>query len=123
MKQKLAAAVTMILVLAFFSATVFAASNNDLKIDKVDTDTRMVDAKVVEVTDTHISVMARTGVEHVIAVDRLDTKAVMGGQSISLKDVREGDVITIDLDAKNPVKFAKNISVQPNRDQVATLVP
>lgn len=120
MKQRFAAAVATILVLTFFSAAVFAASNNDPKIDS---DTRIIDAKVVEVTDAHISVMARTGVEHVIAIDRVDTKAVMDGQSISLKDVREGDVITIDLDAKNPIKFAKNISVQPNRDQVATLVP
>ncbi len=122
MKQRLTAVVTTILVLTFFSINIFAASNN-ANDPKTDTDMRMVDAKVVEVTDTHISVMARTGVEHVIAVDRLDTKAVIDGHSISLKDVREGDVITIDLDAKNPVKFAKNISVQPNRDQVATLVP
>ncbi|MGI8654197.1 MAG: hypothetical protein ACR2LC_03145 [Pyrinomonadaceae bacterium] len=123
MKKRLTAAVTTILVLTFFSINIFAASNNNPNDPKIDTDTRMIDAKVVEVTDSHISVMARTGVEHVIAVDRLGTKAVMDGQSISLKDVREGDVITIDLDAKNPVKFAKNISVQPNRDQVATLVP
>ncbi len=123
MKKRLTAAVTTILVLTFFSINIFAASNNNTSDPKLDTDMRMIDAKVVEVADTHISVMARTGVEHVIAVDRLDTKAVMDGQSISLKDVREGDVITIELDAKNPIKFAKNISVQPNRDQVATLVP
>ncbi len=120
MKQRFTATRTIILVLTFFSINTFAASNNDPKID---TDTRIIEAKVVEVTDAHISVMARTGVEHVTAIDRLDTKAVMGGQAIALKDMREGDVVTIELDANNPIKFAKNISVQPNRDQVATLVP
>lgn len=120
MKQRFAAAITTIFVLTLFSAAVFAASNNN-PIN--DTDTRMIDAKVVEVTDAHISVMARTGVEHVIAIDRVGTKAAIDGRAISLKDVREGDVITIELDAKNPIKFAKSINVQPNRDQVATLVP
>lgn len=120
MKQKFAIAIFTTVILTLFSTTIFAASNND---PKDDTDTRMVNAKVVEVTDAHISVMARTGVEHVIAIDRTGTKAVMDGRAISLKDVREGDVITIELDAAKQVKFAKNINVQPNRDQVATLVP
>ncbi len=120
MKHRFAASILTIFVLTLFSATVFAASNND---PKDDTDVRMVNARVTEVTDAHISVMARTGVEHVIAIDCASTNVAIDGRQISLKDVREGDVITIELDAKNPVKFAKNINVQPARDQVANLVP
>jgi hypothetical protein len=53
--------------------------------------------------------MARTGIEHVIAVDSATTKVTMDGKLVSLKDIREGDVVTVELDAKKPVKFAKNI--------------
>jgi hypothetical protein len=106
--------------MAFFSssaaATVRAANVED---SNEDTDTRMVDAKVVEVTDARISVIARSGVEHVIAVDRTDTRVTIDGVLVSLKDVREGDLITVELDANNPVKFARNISMRSDHAEVA----
>jgi preprotein translocase subunit YajC len=79
----------------------------------------MIDAKVVEATDTHISVIARTGVEHVIAIDRADTKVTIDGMGVSLQDVREGDVVTVELDANNPIKFARNISMRSDQTEVA----
>lgn len=84
-----------------------------------DTDTRLVNAKVLEITDARLSVLAQTGVEHVIAIDMEKTRVMRDGQNVSIKEVREGDVITVDLDEKNPVKFAKNISMQPDRTAVA----
>ncbi len=89
-----------------------------------DTDTKLNEAKVVEVTDTRISVMARTGVEHVIAVDGAETKVKLAGKMISAKDVRVGDIITIELDENNSVKFAKNIFIAlPSNSQVARARP
>ncbi len=84
-----------------------------------DTDNRLVQAKIVEVAESHISVMARTGVEHVIAVDSEGTKVTIDGRVVSLKDVREGDIATIELDAHKPVKFARNISMRSEQLQVA----
>lgn len=86
-----------------------------------DTDTRLVSARVVEVNDLRISVIARTGVEHVIAIDNADTKVKIDGREVSLKDVREGDIITIELDDKKAVKFARHINVdaQANQQQIA----
>ncbi len=84
-----------------------------------DTDTRFVDAKVVEVADGHISVVARTGVEHVIAIDSVKTKVTVEGRVVSLKDLREGDIVTIELDAQQQVKFAKNISMGQEQMQLA----
>jgi hypothetical protein len=104
--------------MAFFSsaAAVRAANTED---SNEDTDTRMIDAKVVEVTDARISVIARSGVEHVIAIDRTDTKVTIDGMAVSLQDVREGDLITVELDANNPVKFARNISLRSDQAEVA----
>jgi len=104
------------LLLTFFSTAVMAATDVDTSED---TDVRMVDARVVEVTDARISVIARSGVEHVIAIDRADTKVTIDGVTVSVKDLREGDVITIELDAQNPMKFAKNISMQSAGTEVA----
>ena len=89
-----------------------------------DTDTRMVDAKVVEVTDDHISVIARSGVEHVIATADTETKVTREGKLVSLKDLRLGDTVTVELDAENPLKFARhiNIAVRSNSD-VASAKP
>ena len=63
--------------------------------------------------------MARTGVEHVIAVDREGTKVTINGEAVSLKDLREGDIVTVELDAQKPVKFAKNIELRPEGGQLA----
>lgn len=96
-----------------FSINAYAAfSGNE------DTDTRLVNARVEEITDAHLSVIAQTGVEHVIAIDLEKTRVTKDGKTVSIKDVREGDVITIELDEKNPVKFAKNISM---RSEATTL--
>lgn len=80
--------------------------------DENDTDTRLVNARVTEITDGRISVLAQTGVEHVIAIDAEKTRVTREGRVVSVKEVREGDIITIELDEKNPVKFAMNISMQ-----------
>ena len=108
MKQKALATFLAALLLVFFATVVQGASDDPNK----DTDTRMVGAKVVEVAESHISVMAQTGVEHVVAVDNVKTKVTLDGKVVSLKDMREGDVVTVELDAKNPVIFAKNISMR-----------
>jgi trehalose/maltose hydrolase-like predicted phosphorylase len=109
MRHKHLAAIFTALLLTFSATAALAASGDD---DNRDTDTRLVNAKVVEVTDEHLSVMAQTGVEHVIAINRADTKVTIEGRVVSLKDVREGDVITIDLDAQKRVKFAKSIAIR-----------
>ena len=76
-----------------------------------DTDVRKVDAKVVEVNDRHISIVARTGVEHVIATDAADTHVTLAGKRVELKKLRVGDVVTVDLDTANPLKFARRIII------------
>ena len=115
MKKKTLAAILAALLLMLFSNAIQAAAG---KGDE-DTDTRFVGAKVVEVAESHISIVARSGVEHVIAVDGTGTKVTIDGHVVSLKEVREGDVVRIELDAKNPVKFAKNISMRS--EQVARI--
>ncbi|HEX8921267.1 MAG TPA: hypothetical protein VF766_07295 [Pyrinomonadaceae bacterium] len=118
MKQRnLVKILTTALLLTLFSYTAARASN--LGDANEDTDTRMIDAKVVEVTDARISIVARTGVEHVIAIDRTDTKVTIDGLVVSLQDLREGDVVTVELDADNPMKFAKNITMRSDQTQVA----
>ena len=118
MKQRCLVTVFTAFMLMFFFTAARAVASSDPSADQ-DTDTRMVDARVVEVTDARISVIARTGVEHVIAVDRLDTRVTIDGQVVSLKDVREGDVITTELDAYNSIKFAKNIAVGSSSVEIA----
>ena len=120
MKRQHFASFFAALILAVFSTTALAASSTD-----EDTDTRMIDAKVVEVADNHISIIARTGVEHVIAIDGTDTKVKIEGRLVSLKDVREGDVVTVELDARKQLKFARNIviAVQAQNSEVATTRP
>lgn len=98
----------MSMTVMLFGASVQAR----LLSDDDDTDTRLVNAQVTEITDARISVMAQTGVEHVIAIDMEKTRVQREGKNVSIKEVREGDVITIELDEKNPVKFARNISMQ-----------
>jgi len=113
----LAAAVAIVLA-ALSAAPSFAANGGE------DTDTRKVNAKVVEVTDDHISVIARSGVEHVIAINDSATKVSMKGKAVSLKDLRLGDVVTVELDEQNPLKFAKRINIAGQADsELATAVP
>jgi hypothetical protein len=104
------------LVLAAVSASAQAVTENSATDD---TETRLIDAKVVEVAENHISVIARTGVEHVIEINNERTKVMIEGEEVSLKNVREGDVITIELDEQNPIMFAKNITFSASAEQVA----
>lgn len=76
-----------------------------------DSDVRKVDAKVVEVNERHISILARTGVEHVIATDAADTHVTLRGKRVELKKLRVGDVVTVDLDAASQLKFARRIII------------
>ncbi|HYG82950.1 MAG TPA: hypothetical protein VD861_21315 [Pyrinomonadaceae bacterium] len=115
MRRKPLAVLTAAMLLAFFSIGIKAASVGSDE----DTDTRIVEARVLEVAEAHVSVMARTGVEHVIAVDREGTKVLINGEVVSLKDLREGDVVTVELDAQKPVKFALNIELRSGGSQVA----
>lgn len=118
MKRKSLAAILALTIFAVFQTSALAADGEE------DTDTRLVEAKVVEVTDARISVIARTGVEHVIGIDNSDTKVRVEGKLVSLKDVREGDVVTIELDEVSPVKFARNIQIATqNGSQVARAKP
>jgi len=103
MKKRTLVILLAALLLLLFSVQVAGSGKDE------DTDTRIVGAKVVEVADAHISVMARSGVEHVIAVDNSGTRVTIDGKVVSIKEVREGDIVTIELDKRMPVKFAKNI--------------
>ena len=106
-----------VLLLFVFPAAAQAADGGD-------TDTRMVDAEVVEVTEHRISVIAQTGVEHVIAIADSGTKVSLNGKPVALKNLRKGDVVTIELDELNPLKFAKQIKIAaPSGNELATAVP
>ncbi|MGH9902850.1 MAG: hypothetical protein ACRD68_13665 [Pyrinomonadaceae bacterium] len=118
MKQRRLAKFSLALVLSLFSTTALAAGDPD-----EDTDTRMVEVEVVEITDARISVIARTGVEHVIAIDGSGTKVKLDGRSVSLKDLRVGDIVTVELDAESPVKLARNIEMRSDNRQVARARP
>ena len=116
MNRRYLASVLAAALLTFCSTAALAVINDE---KGEDTDLRFIDAKVVEVADGHISVIARSGVEHVIAIDNTETKVTIEGQEVSLKDVREGDVVTIELDEQNPMKFARTISMNSEQMQVA----
>ena len=119
MRRKSLTALFAIVLTAFIAAPALA-----LATDGEDTDTRFVDAKVVEVTEDHISVFARTGIEHVIATADTDTKVTREGKLISLRDLRQGDIVTVELDADRQLKFARhiNIAARPGGD-VASAKP
>ena len=118
MRQKnLAAVVAAMLV-------IFATSALAADTDGQDTNSRLVNAKVVEVTDGHISVITPKGVEHVIAIDHDGTRVMIDEEFVSLKDLREGDVVTVELDTLNPLKFAMSIEISKQAaSQVARARP
>ena len=89
-------------------------------VDDNDTDGRLVNVRVVEVSAEHISVMTREGVEHVIAICQTNTQVKRGNQYVHGKDLRVDDVVTIVLDEEKMIKFAKNIEV---REMVAENKP
>jgi hypothetical protein len=104
-RRSFAGLIALMLTLAAY-APAHAASDG-----AQDTDVRKVDAKVVEVNDRHISIVARTGVEHVIATDAADTHVTQRGKRVELKKLRVGDIVTVDLDTTNPLKFARRIII------------
>ena len=104
-RRSLASLIAVLLTLASY-APALAASDGE-----GDSDVHMVDAKVVEVNERHISVVARTGVEHVIATDAADTHVTLKGRRVELKKLRLGDLVTVHLDVANPLKFARRIVI------------
>ncbi len=120
MKRRSLVTLFAVLLLTVFSTAATFAAN----ADEEDTDTRLVDAKVVEVNERHISVIAQTGVEHVIAINNSDTLVRSKGTIVSPKDLREGDIVTVELDALNPQKFARHIVIAVKANsEVATTEP
>ena len=89
-------------------------------LDDNDTEGRLVNVRVVEVSDTRISVVTGDGVEHVISVCQINTQVKRGKQYVHSKDLRVDDIVTIVLDEEKPIKFAKNIEV---REMVAENKP
>lgn len=108
MKRRLLSLASIIL-LTLASMSMTAAANNGVE----DSDLRLVDAEVVEVTEMRLSVIARTGVEHVIAIDRADTRVIINGRQVAINEVRVGDVVTVELYANRQVKFARRIQIAP----------
>ncbi|HZH31607.1 MAG TPA: hypothetical protein VEY11_12665 [Pyrinomonadaceae bacterium] len=98
---------TLALMLMFGASVAGAAS-----LDENDTEGRLVNVRVVEVSDERISVVTREGVEHVISVCQINTQVKRGKHYVNSKDLRVDDVVTIVLDEDKPVKFAKNIEVR-----------
>jgi hypothetical protein len=106
----------LVLVVATFSSNVTFAA---MRPDGDETESKFSNARVIEVTDSHISVIANTGVEHVVAVDGNHTAVLVNGNRVSIKNLREGDLVTIELDVKNPVMFAREIQLTQHASEVA----
>ena len=104
-KRSLACLIAVLLSAAAHAPALAAAQGEE------DTDVRFVDAKVVEVNQRHVSVIARTGVEHVIATDSAGTHVTLKGKRVTFKKLRVGDTVTVELDAANPLKFARRIVI------------
>ena len=73
-RRSLASLFAIVLALAAYAPALGASDGEQPQ----DNDVRMVDAKVVEVNRRHISVIARSGVEHVIATDAAAQRVVVG---------------------------------------------
>jgi hypothetical protein len=98
---------TLALMLMLGANVAQAAGLND-----DDAEGRLVNVRVVEVSDERISVVTTEGVEHVIAVCQTNTRVKRGKQYVHSKDLRVDDVVTIMLDEEKSVKFAKSIEVR-----------
>lgn len=114
-KKQFRLAVLVLAVAAFSSNVTFAA----IRSDGDDTESKFSNARVIEVTESHISIVATTGVEHVVAVDGNHTAVLVNGIRVSIKDLREGDLVSIQLDVKNPVMFAREIRLAQHASEVA----
>lgn len=105
---------------AFIFTFCLLMTGSVLASDENQSDLRYDEAKVVEVNEKHISVIAQTGVEHVIALDDKSTSVTIESQKVSPKEIKEGDIVTIVLDSRNPMKFARNIQIAAGAgDQLA----
>lgn len=118
MTKRLLAAAALALLVTFSPNLALASGNDDS-----DTDTRFVKARVVEIGERRIAVITRSEVEHVIAVDGESTRVRVGDRLVSVKDLREGDVVTVELDELNPMKFARNITVGVRRAEQTARTP
>lgn len=99
-------------LLALSTASIASAQNGGATAQ--DSDTRINGAKIVEVAPTRIAVIAQDGVEHVIAIHQSSTKISRAGKTSSAVQLTEGDIVTVELDARNPMKTAKNIRMSAN---------
>ena len=113
-RRSLALLIAVLLSAAAHAPALAAAQTEE------DTDLRLVDAKVVEVNERHISVIARTGVEHVIATDSADTHVSLKGKRIAFRELQVGDTVTVELDAVNPLKFARRIVIDEQGGTLAS---
>ena len=118
MTKRILAAAALALLVSFSPNLALASGNDDS-----DTDTRFVKARVVEVGERRIAVITRNEVEHVIAIDGEGTRVKVGERLVSTKDLREGDVVTVELDEENPIKFARNITVGVRRAEQTARTP
>lgn len=107
---------------AFF-ALLLALGPAALASNDQDTDTRLVGARLVEVCETRISVMTRDNIEHVIAVDGKGTKVRVGDRVVPLGELQTGDLVTVELDEANPVKFANDILINVRAAQQSARKP
>lgn len=103
---------TLNILTAAFLAIFLSSSAHAVTSDLEDTDTRFVDAKVVEVSEQRIAVIARSGVEHVIALDAENTQVSLGGKDVLAADLRVGDIVTVVLDSESRLKLARQIKVE-----------
>lgn len=103
---------TMFAALLAFSTASIASGQNG-KATAQDSDTRITGAKVVEVAPNRIAVIAQSGVEHVIAIRQNSTKISRDGKTTSAV-LSEGDIVTVELDARDPMKVAKSIRMSAN---------
>ncbi|HZI20565.1 MAG TPA: hypothetical protein VEY09_18495 [Pyrinomonadaceae bacterium] len=106
MKSRTLATLTAAILAVFLSTAARAATS-----DAEDSDTRFTDAKVVEVTEQRISIIARSGVEHVIALDSVGTRVTLAGSDVRTADLKVGDIVTVVLDAESQLKLARQITV------------
>lgn len=107
-----------ILTLGLIGLLLLVASNKVAARDK--TENRFVDATVTEVTESSIAILASSGVEHVIAFDKKKTKVMLEGKEIVPGELKAGDVVTVVLDEKNPLKLARQIDLNSRAgDQLA----
>jgi hypothetical protein len=114
MKGLKSVTLALILLAVFSIGPVYAQG-----IANSDTEDSYVEAIVTEVTDSRISVIASTGVEHVIAVKDNETVVRINGRPVSLRDLQVDDVVDIELDPDSTLKFARSISLVSDQGLVA----